>query len=119
MHIKSLILLAGLSGCTWVSKDDLNSRLSAMDDDGDGITVAGGDCNDNDPDISPEKAETWYDGVDSDCQEDDDYDADKDEHPLSPFQNHCRESQLIGDLHPQAQFECHLHQRQWHSPKAP
>ena len=38
----------------------------------------GGDCDDHDPDIGPGVEETWYDGVDSDCGEDDDYDADGD-----------------------------------------
>ena len=36
------------------------------------------DCDDSDVTISPSAAETWYDGVDSDCDSDSDYDADGD-----------------------------------------
>jgi hypothetical protein len=36
------------------------------------------DCNDNDPDINPSAAETWYDGVDQDCSGGSDYDQDGD-----------------------------------------
>ncbi len=42
-------------------------------------TVADGtDCNDGDPAISPAATDTWYDGVDSDCDGASDYDADGD-----------------------------------------
>ncbi len=36
------------------------------------------DCDDSDASINPGATETWYDGVDSDCLEDSDYDADGD-----------------------------------------
>ena len=36
------------------------------------------DCDDADATISPGTTETWYDGVDSDCGSDNDYDADAD-----------------------------------------
>ncbi|RME22069.1 MAG: hypothetical protein D6798_16665, partial [Deltaproteobacteria bacterium] len=36
------------------------------------------DCDDEDPDVHPGATETWYDGVDSDCLGDSDYDADGD-----------------------------------------
>lgn len=39
----------------------------AGDNDGDGYTVADGDCNDNDVTISPAATETCDDGVDNDC----------------------------------------------------
>ncbi len=38
------------------------------------------DCDDTDAGSYPGATETWYDGIDSDCQEDDDYDADFDGH---------------------------------------
>ncbi len=37
------------------------------DSDGDGVTVAEGDCNDNDPTVAPGKPERCDDGVDQDC----------------------------------------------------
>ena len=43
-----------------------------------GYLVDGSDCNDGDPAISPDATETWYDGVDSDCDGASDYDADRD-----------------------------------------
>ena len=44
----------------------------------DGTSAVDGDCDDSDPDVSPGAAETWYDGVDSDCDGADDYDQDGD-----------------------------------------
>ncbi len=37
-----------------------------------------GDCNDNSIAYNPMAADAWYDGIDHDCQSDDDYDADGD-----------------------------------------
>ena len=37
-----------------------------------------GDCDDTNSTINPGAADTWYDGVDQDCDESDDYDADAD-----------------------------------------
>ena len=34
------------------------------------------DCDDTDPTISPYAAEVYYDSIDQDCQNDDDFDAD-------------------------------------------
>ena len=51
------------------------------DKDGDGAWSAdcgGDDCDDSNPDVGPHALETWYDGVDQDCQGDGDYDADGD-----------------------------------------
>jgi len=51
------------------------------DQDGDGFltTLVGGeDCNDTDASIYPGAEETWYDGIDSNCDEMSDFDADLD-----------------------------------------
>ena len=65
-----------------------SSQWSLVDQDGDGISPAEGDCWDSTDspagtsltgaDIHPGAAETWYDGVDQDCGGDNDYDADGD-----------------------------------------
>ena len=71
-----MALLVG-SGCTWVSEQDVDARLVTLDDDNDGY-IASEDCDDSNTEISPGATEIWYDGIDSDCLGDDDYDADKD-----------------------------------------
>ncbi len=70
--------------------DDVDSNCDPSDEydaDGDGYSVSGasisgsaggGDCDDGDSTVSPGASETWYDGVDSDCDESSDYDADLD-----------------------------------------
>ncbi len=55
--------------------------LAQEDVDGDGygsVGTGGEDCDDADTTINPGVPETWYDGVDSDCAGDDDYDQDGD-----------------------------------------
>jgi len=41
-------------------------------------SALGGECNDTEDDVNPGETDAWYDGVDADCAEDDDYDADGD-----------------------------------------
>jgi hypothetical protein len=40
--------------------------------------LPGGDCDDNAPRVSPQQPDTWYDGVDQNCDAKDDYDQDGD-----------------------------------------
>ena len=48
------------------------STEDMADDDDDGWTVGGGDCDDVDPDVNPDATETPGDGVDSNCNDEDD-----------------------------------------------
>ena len=77
MRVSHVMISLALSGCTYISKADMEAREPGLDNDGDGV-IASKDCDDNDATISPNIEETWYDGVDSNCGSDDDYDADKD-----------------------------------------
>ena len=84
MRHSTCLLLALMTGCTWVGSSDYDERLQQLDDDGDGYTRDGGgdpeqaDCDDSNANINPGADETWYDGVDQDCLGDDDYDKDGD-----------------------------------------
>ena len=44
----------------------------SWDNDGDGFTPEDGDCDDNDPEINPEAREVAGDGIDSNCNGEDD-----------------------------------------------
>jgi hypothetical protein len=53
--------------------------VTDADEDGhDSADASGDDCNDDDPNVYPGAADRWYDGVDSDCSGNDDYDQDGD-----------------------------------------
>jgi len=82
MPLGLLPLLVGCDGLlTWVSQDDVDARLLQIDNDGDGVSAAAGDCDDSDSSFSPELPESWYDGLDQDCSGDagePDFDADGD-----------------------------------------
>ena len=60
-------------------------QLGLDDADGDGYTESEGDCDDGDASTSPDATETWYDGVDSDCDGASDYDVDGDGHDSSSY----------------------------------
>ena len=70
--------ITGPSTDTWGLDDISFAELGLDDADGDGFTEAEGDCDDSDATVYEGATETWYDGVDSDCGGDSDYDADGD-----------------------------------------
>jgi hypothetical protein len=75
-------LVISVSGDSFGVDDVIFSSLGLDDSDGDGLTEREGDCDDFDDTASPSASETWYDGVDSDCDGEDDYDQDGDGEPL-------------------------------------
>jgi hypothetical protein len=50
-----------------------------------GYVPVGGDCDDTDPLVNPGVPEVWYDGIDSDCAGDSDFDADGDGHDSDEY----------------------------------
>ena len=52
--------------------------IPCFDYDQDGYTPDDGDCDDTDSAVNPGETETWYDGVDADCDGASDYDQDGD-----------------------------------------
>ena len=57
----------------------VGSVITDADGDGYHLVASGGDdCDDEDPTVNPGAVDTWYDGVDSDCAGDNDYDQDGD-----------------------------------------
>ncbi|RME24164.1 MAG: hypothetical protein D6798_11830 [Deltaproteobacteria bacterium] len=63
--------------CTDPNDYNCDGSVGYADDDGDG-TPACLDCDDADDTVYPDAPDTWYDGLDSDCGGDDDFDADGD-----------------------------------------
>lgn len=73
-----LLLLALVASCG----GDTSTDPGFLDGDGDGLTPNQGDCDDADPSIGPNATEVWYDGIDQDCDgNDDDRDEDGVAHP--------------------------------------
>jgi hypothetical protein len=85
------------------------TAAAIRDADGDGhdIVAAGGDdCDDTDADVYPGATETWYDGVDADCDGASDYDRDGDGYEAEtdtyqPDEPDCQD--LRAEIHPGAE----------------
>jgi len=59
--------------------DDADANVyGGSDNDGDGYLACYADCDDYDPNVNNGATETWYDGVDQDCDGLSDYDQDMD-----------------------------------------
>jgi hypothetical protein len=75
----SLVVLASLmGGCPYVSRADLEEQLQLRDDDGDGVSVGAGDCDDGNDKVAPGNDEIPYDSLDNDCVDGDLTDVDGD-----------------------------------------
>ena len=68
------------TGCPYVSRAEIEAQLELRDDDGDGVSVADGDCDDLDPAVYPGHEEIPYDNLDNDCVDGDLVDVDGDGH---------------------------------------
>ncbi len=60
------------------SPGEPNGNCPGFDHDGDGYSENDGDCDDADATVNPGAKDPWYDGVDQNCDEWSDYDADLD-----------------------------------------
>ena len=80
---------------------DPDDWVQACEDEVEGRTLTDGDCDDRDPDINPEADEIFYDGVDQDCDEWSDYDADQDGFDADAYEGEdCDDSRA--DVYPEA-----------------
>ena len=66
-----------MDGDGFVSEVEYPNYTDTTYVDGSG-RLPNGDCDDADAAINPSATDTWYDGIDSDCADDDDYDQDLD-----------------------------------------
>ena len=83
--IDQLEISSDTSSDVWGIDELVFSELGLDDADGDGYTEADGDCDDDDSTTNPAATDTWYDGVDSDCGGEDDYDSDGDGHRSTAY----------------------------------
>lgn len=96
LGILGIALVVLLPGCNGKKDGDTgpapDDSAPPVDVDGDGyvaLSDGGDDCNDSDPAIHPDAQDAWYDGVDSDCLGNDDYDQDEDGEDAEPTGPDC------------------------------
>lgn len=73
--LRGVAFVLALAACAEPPVKDPEAKR--VDDDQDGV-FSDEDCDDSDPSVLPGGADQWYDGVDSDCGAEDDFDADQD-----------------------------------------
>jgi hypothetical protein len=84
----------GYTYCT-TDCDDTDAALNpGTDADADGYSTCD-DCDDADATVNPGATETWYDGIDSDCDGWNDYDADYDGDPAMEYAGSCSDATLM------------------------
>lgn len=110
-----LLALVSLASC-WEEEDGTQpapngdtaedtSEGDSEDADGDGITVAGGDCDDSDATISPYSQDVPYDGIDQDCDGVDVTDVDQDGYDaIEAGGTDCDDAD--GEIHPDIDDPC-------------
>ena len=60
---------------SYVADENVGATTSNVEGSGE---LEGGDCDDEDDQVKPNRSDEWYDGIDSDCDGSDDYDQDHD-----------------------------------------
>jgi hypothetical protein len=68
LRTEPILVPPGATTCDGAEAVDLGDLVASPDADGDGFTTCQGDCDDSDSTISPEVAETCFDGIDQDCR---------------------------------------------------
>ena len=95
----------GYTYCT-TDCDDTDAALNpGADADADGYSTCD-DCDDADAAVNPGATETWYDGIDSDCDGWNDYDADYDGDPSMEYSGSCSDATLMNQTDCEAAGTC-------------
>ncbi|MFT5584209.1 MAG: hypothetical protein ACI9VR_001794 [Cognaticolwellia sp.] len=88
LGVSFLVVLADTAEDAVADFEDQLALCNSCDIDGDGWLAeecGGSDCDDSQAGAFPGGSETWYDGVDGDCDGESDYDADLDGHDSEEY----------------------------------